>query len=116
MRQIKTVQHNKMDIRTVLIYCWTVVWNFIMNSPRLLAKFCKSILEELLIAWPEFREFFYSREFQSFLASPFFQILRQLPYFENSTFFQTFFDLLIPRSYNSIDNDFEKGNDDDDLD
>ncbi|GIY64309.1 hypothetical protein CDAR_523291 [Caerostris darwini] len=107
-----------MDIRTMLNLCWTV-WFRILNSPRfqrLLAKFCKSILEELLIVWPDFRQFFYSQEFQSFLVSPFFRRIRQLPCFENSTFFQTFFDLLISRFNSSTDNDLEQGNDDDDLD
>ncbi|GIX82633.1 hypothetical protein CEXT_374471 [Caerostris extrusa] len=64
-----------MDIRTMLIYCWTV-WIRIWNSPRfqrLLALCCILNLEDLLIAWPDFREYFYSQEFQSFLVSPFFE-------------------------------------------
>ncbi|GIY64308.1 hypothetical protein CDAR_523281 [Caerostris darwini] len=107
-----------MDIRTMLNLCWTV-WFRILNSPRfqrLLAKFCKSILEELLIVWPDFRQFFYSQEFQSFLVSPFFEGFVNYHALKIRHFFSNFFDLLISRFNSSTDNDLEQGNDDDDLD
>ncbi|GIX82630.1 hypothetical protein CEXT_374461 [Caerostris extrusa] len=105
-----------MDIRTLLIYCWTV-WIRIWNSPRfqrLLALCCILNLEDLLIAWPDFREYFYSQEFQSFLVSPFFRRLRQLPCFENATFFQTISAWLILRMHNSTDDDYGQRKDDSD--
>ncbi|GIX82641.1 hypothetical protein CEXT_374501 [Caerostris extrusa] len=105
-----------MDIRTMLIYCWTV-WIRIWNSPGfkiLLALCCMLILEELLIVCPGFREFFYSQECQSFLVSPFFRRFRDLPCFENATFFQTISAWLILRMHNSTNDDYGQRSDDSD--